>query len=105
MGQTKNICVKDESETNPKYGCTPLHRPIDEYVHKGFLVLDKPAGPTSHQAVAWVKEIFSLKKAGHSGTLDPKVTGVLPTALAESTKVLQALFGAEKQYVCLMKLH
>lgn len=104
MSSQKTI-VREKSETDERYGKKPSERSVSEHIHKGFVILDKPSGPTSHQVADWVKKIFGLKKAGHSGTLDPKVTGVLPTALGESTKVLQAVFGADKEYVCLMKLH
>jgi H/ACA ribonucleoprotein complex subunit 4 len=94
----------EEENTNPKYGCPPQNRPIQEYIRKGIVNVDKPAGPTSHQVSAWVNEIFRLKRTGHSGTLDPNVTGVLPIGLEEGTKVLQALLLAGKEYVTVMKL-
>jgi H/ACA ribonucleoprotein complex subunit 4 len=99
------ILVKSEEESNPSYGCRPSHRSIEEHLHNGIVNIDKPSGPTSHQVTSWVREIFKFKKAGHSGTLDPKVTGVLPVALEESTRILQALLLSSKEYVCLMKLH
>ena len=52
-----------------------------------------------------MKKIFDVDRTGHSGTLDPQVTGVLVIALSESTKVLQAISRSDKEYVCLMKLH
>jgi H/ACA ribonucleoprotein complex subunit 4 len=55
--------------------------------------------------VAWVKKLLELDRAGHGGTLDPKVTGVLPVGLQESTKVVQALLVAGKEYVCVMRTH
>jgi len=68
-------------------------------------VLDKPPGPTSHEVVAWVKKLLELDRAGHGGTHDPNVTGVLPIGLQETTKVVQALLDAGKVYVCLMRTH
>lgn len=56
-------------------GCSPLKRPIKDYIHGGFINLDKPSNPSSHEVVAWVKRILRCEKTGHSGTLDPKVTG------------------------------
>ena len=99
------LLVKSDDVSNPEYGCKPEDRPIEEYIRKGVVNIDKPAGPTSHEISAWVKQMFNFKKVGHSGTLDPNVTGVLPTALEEGTKVLQALLLSGKEYVCLMKLH
>jgi H/ACA ribonucleoprotein complex subunit 4 len=101
----ESILVKLDEESNPDYGCTPSMRPTEEYLRKSVINIDKPAGPTSHQVSQWVKEILKVTKSGHSGTLDPNVTGVLPVGVEEGTKVLQALLVAGKQYVTLMKLH
>lgn len=100
-----DVLVKADEEGDPSLGNPPGERTISEHIHKGVANVDKPAGPTSHQVTSWVKDIFDLKKAGHSGTLDPKVTGVLPVALGDATKTLQALLLAGKTYVTLMKLH
>ena len=78
---------------------------MEEYVKYGLIVVDKQAGPTSHEIVAWVKRLLELDRAGHGGTLDPKVTGVLPIGLQESTKVVQALLESGKEYVCVMRTH
>ncbi len=75
-----------------------------EYIEKGVVVIDKPPGPTSHEVVSWVRDILAVSKAAHTGTLDPKVSGVLPVLLAVATK-LTGIFHADKEYVCLMKLH
>ncbi|MHA1861397.1 MAG: RNA-guided pseudouridylation complex pseudouridine synthase subunit Cbf5 [Candidatus Ranarchaeia archaeon] len=96
---------KSHAVTDPSYGCVPSERKIDSYINNGIINLNKPPGPTSHEVVSWVKKIFSLPKAGHSGTLDPAVTGVLPVALGAATKVLNALLGVDKEYVAIMKLH
>jgi len=95
----------ENEETNPEWGYYPHKRPIDMYIKYGFVVLDKPRGPTSHEAVAWLKRLLGLRKAGHAGTLDPGVSGVLPVALEESTKALQAISQSVKEYVAVMKLH
>ncbi len=76
-----------------------------EHIKYGLIVVDKQAGPTSHEIVAWVKRLLELDRAGHGGTLDPKVTGVLPIGLQESTKVVQALLESGKEYVCVMRTH
>jgi len=78
---------------------------IPELLNNGIILIDKPAGPTSHQVSDQVKKILNIKKAGHSGTLDPHVTGVLPIALGNGTKVIQALLNAGKEYVCVMHVH
>ena len=61
----------------------------------GFLVLDKPAGLTSHGCVAAVRRAYGLKRVGHGGTLDPAVTGVLPIAVGGATRLLPYLDGAK----------
>ena len=55
------------------FGASPLKRDITNYIKSGFLNLDKPANPSSHEVVAWIKRILRVDKTGHSGTLDPKV--------------------------------
>lgn len=97
--------VRAEEKTDPRYGCKPSERPIREYIRFGVINLDKPSGPGSHEVTAWVKRIIGLSHAGHGGTLDPKVTGVLPITLEEATKVVQALLLSGKEYVCVMRLH
>jgi len=101
----REVFVKKEAETSPKYGKDPNKRTTEELLNTGIININKPSGPTSHQISAYVKDILKLKKSGHSGTLDPKVTGVLAIALEQSTKVVQALLPAGKEYVCLMHLH
>jgi H/ACA ribonucleoprotein complex subunit 4 len=101
----REIRVKAEDTTNPKHGHKPSERPAAEYIRYGVINLDKPAGPTSHEVAAWTKKIMHLKSIGHGGTLDPKVTGVLPVTLEDSTKIVQALLHSGKEYVCVMKLH
>jgi len=64
----------------------------------GWLVLDKPAGMTSTQAVAAVRRIFDARKAGHAGTLDPLATGILPIALGEATKTVPYAVEGQKDY-------
>ena len=73
--------------------------------HYGVVNLNKPQGPTSHQISDYVKKILKLDKAGHSGTLDPNVTGVLPVTLGLSTKIVIALLKSGKEYVGIMHLH
>jgi len=101
----RKLLVKAEEETDPRYGCKPAERSIQDYIKFGVINLDKPAGPSSHEVTAWVKRLVSQEHAGHGGTLDPKVTGVLPVTLGEATKTVQALLVSGKEYVCVMRLH
>jgi H/ACA ribonucleoprotein complex subunit 4 len=104
LKQRKRL-IRVAAKTNPHYGKSPDDRSVKELLNNGFITLDKPAGPTSHQVVAWVKEILAVEKAGHGGTLDPAVTGVLPIALGDAARALQVLLVAGKEYIALMKLH
>jgi len=104
-GFEERFYVKEEGETDERYGCYPYNRPIEEYIRKGFVCIDKPMGPSSHEVVVWVRKILEVNKTGHTGTLDPRVTGVLPIMIETATKLVQLLQGSEKEYVCLMKLH
>lgn len=99
------ILVKREATTDPAFGCVPEKRPAEVLVQYGIINLNKPAGPTSHQVSDYVQRILNIDKAGHSGTLDPGVTGVLPTALGRATRIVQALLTAGKEYVGIMHLH
>ncbi|MDO5850976.1 MAG: RNA-guided pseudouridylation complex pseudouridine synthase subunit Cbf5 [Methanobacteriaceae archaeon] len=94
-----------ESNTDYDYGKVPSERSISEHISKGIINVDKPSGPTSHEIDSWVKHILNVGKTGHGGTLDPKVTGVLPMAINTATKSMELLLLSSKAYVCLMRLH
>lgn len=101
----RKLITKRKTETDERFGKRPEERSVEEHIKYGIINLDKPRGPTSHEVVAWVKKILNVKKAGHGGTLDPKVSGVLPIAIEESTKIVQTILPAAKEYVCVMHLH
>ncbi len=103
--QRRAIVIREDSQTDPAYGKTPEKRSVEEHLELGIVNLDKPAGPTSHQISSWVKDILKAKKAGHSGTLDPDVSGVLPIGLNRATRSLYSLLPAGKEYVGVMHLH
>ncbi|KAM7496558.1 hypothetical protein LguiA_020972 [Lonicera macranthoides] len=86
-------------------GYSPLKRPLAEYIRYGVLNLDKPANPSSHEVVAWIKRILRVEKTGHSGTLDPKVTGNLIVCIDRATRLVKSQQGAGKEYVCVARLH
>lgn len=86
-------------------GHTPLRRPLIEYIRYGVINLDKPSNPSSHEVVAWIKRILRIEKTGHSGTLDPKVTGNLIVCLDRATRLVKSQQGAGKEYVCIARLH
>ncbi len=86
-------------------GMSPLKRALGEYTKYGVMNLDKPANPSSHEVVAWIKRIMRVEKTGHSGTLDPKVTGCLIVCIDRATRLVKAQQGAGKEYVGIVRLH
>lgn len=70
----------------------------------GLIVIDKPAGMTSHDVVARVRRIVSERRVGHTGTLDPFATGVLVVLVGRATRLAQYLSGAEKEYEAVIRL-
>ncbi|OPY53957.1 MAG: putative tRNA pseudouridine synthase B [Methanosaeta sp. PtaU1.Bin112] len=99
------MLVKRSGKTDPAYGMSPEKRSLKMHLNLGVINLDKTSGPTSHEIAAWVKRILDVEKAGHSGTLDPKVTGVLPVLLGDATRIVDTLLLAGKEYICLMRVH
>uniref|UniRef100_A0A665UUI8 H/ACA ribonucleoprotein complex subunit DKC1 n=1 Tax=Echeneis naucrates TaxID=173247 RepID=A0A665UUI8_ECHNA len=86
-------------------GSNPLKRGIQDYVRSGFINLDKPANPSSHEVVAWIRRILRVEKTGHSGTLDPKVTGCLIVCVDRATRLVKSQQSAGKEYVGIVRLH
>eukprot|EP00899_Mesostigma_viride_P023446 jgi/Mesvir1/4286/Mv22244-RA.1 len=86
-------------------GYSPLKRPLHDYVRYGVLNLDKPCNPSSHEVVAWIRRILRVEKTGHSGTLDPKVSGSLIVCIERATRLVKAQQGAGKEYVGIVRLH
>ena len=72
----------------------PLQRKVN-----GILLLDKPKGDSSNRALQKIKRLFNAKKAGHTGTLDPLASGLLPVCFGEATKVAQYLLDSDKRYL------
>lgn len=97
--------IKVSEETNFNYGFLPTKRPMGKHISYGVINLDKPPGPTSHEVVAWVKRLLGISKAGHGGTLDPGVTGVLPLALERATKIIGFVMHSTKEYMCVIQTH
>jgi H/ACA ribonucleoprotein complex subunit 4 len=99
------MAVLDQEETDPKFGWSPSARPVKAMLDYGLVSLDKPRGPTSHEVVAWTKKLLGADKAGHSGTLDPPVSGLLPIGLGQSTRALSLLLLFPKEYRGVMRIH
>src|SRR6267378_6707544 len=70
----------------------------------GALIIDKPAGITSHDVIARVRRIIGERRVGHTGTLDPLATGVLVVLVGRATRLAQFLSGAEKEYEAVIRL-
>lgn len=77
-------------------GSNPLKREIGDYIRTGFINLDKPSNPSSHEVVAWIRRILRVEKTGHSGTLDPKVTGCLIVCIERATRLVKSQQSAGK---------
>ncbi|XP_011201165.1 H/ACA ribonucleoprotein complex subunit 4 [Bactrocera dorsalis] len=97
--------VRTNHYTPLPHGSSPLNRDIKEYMKSGFINLDKPSNPSSHEVVAWIKKILKVEKTGHSGTLDPKVTGCLIVCIDRATRLVKSQQSAGKEYVAIFKLH
>lgn len=97
--------VKREEEFNPLYGKPPSERTMQELIELGYVIIDKPCGPSSHEVTGWTKIIAGAPKSGHAGTLDPNVSGVLPVAFSRATAALALLIESRKEYVCIIRFH
>ena len=84
---------------------TNKEKPIEELIKFGVLNIDKPSNCTSFDVVNLVRRSLGLDKAGHLGTLDPQVTGVLPIVLGKACKIQEYFMHRDKTYIGVMKLH
>ena len=105
LPQLNDLVEVDQDITDPAYGTPYNQRDMESLLRYGIILLDKPPGPTSHETVAWIKRILDLPKVGHSGTLDPQVSGVLPLGLGEATKALGVLLYGPKEYHAVCRFH
>ncbi len=84
----------------------PLPPEVAERIQSGaFLLVDKPRGPTSHQVTAWVRDLLGVERAGHAGTLDPNVSGLLWVGVGPALKLLPLLLEFPKRYVGVVAFH
>jgi H/ACA ribonucleoprotein complex subunit 4 len=105
LPQLLNLVKLDDDGTSESFGHIPDERPMSTLFEYGLILLDKPPGPTSHEVVSWVKKTLGLAKVGHSGTLDPGTTGLLPLGLGEATKALSVLTLGPKEYYAIARVH
>ncbi|KDN44181.1 hypothetical protein RSAG8_05654, partial [Rhizoctonia solani AG-8 WAC10335] len=90
------LLVRSSHFTPIPQGCSPLKRDLQSYIKSGVINLDKPSNPSSHEVVAWIRRILRVEKTGHSGTLDPKVTGCLIVCIDRATRLVKSQQGAGK---------
>ncbi|EHY65272.1 rRNA pseudouridine synthase [Nematocida ausubeli] len=99
----EDMNIKSLKYTPTSYGYSPLERPLNIYLEYGVINLDKPCNPSSHEIVSWIKNILRCEKTGHSGTLDPMVSGCLPVCLNKATRIAKCQQDAGKEYVGVVK--
>jgi len=97
--------VKVDEKTDERFGKRPEERDINGLLQLGIVIIDKPQGPSSHEVSAWVRKILEVKKSGHSGTLDPNVSGVLVIGLNDATKAMGVMLKTSKEYIGVIKFH
>ena len=85
------------------HGIDPENLSIEQRLASGFILLDKPPGPTSHQIASWVRDLLGLERLGHGGTLDPFATGVLPLMAGKSMKLTKGILKTDKIYIAVLK--
>merc|ERR1719487_2009493 len=100
-----SLLVRTGHYTPLPFGCSPMSRALEAYLLYGIINLDKPVNPSSHEVVSWIKRIMKCEKTGHSGTLDPKVSGCLLVCLNRATRLVKAQQSAGKEYVCIARFH
>lgn len=105
LKNVSDLNVRSNHFTPCTQGHNPVNRPIEEHLKYGVINLDKPSNPSSHEVVAWIKKIMKLEKTGHSGTLDPKVTGCLIVCLNRATRLVKSQQSAGKEYVGIVRFH
>lgn len=105
LSNAEKMIVKSTDYVPSGCGTCPENRPIEEYLKYGVVTIDKPSNPSSHEVVTWVKKTLDCEKTGHSGTLDPQVTGVLGICLNRATKLTKSQQNAGKTYIAHIKFN
>ena len=99
------LCIKSASYTPTACGSTPEARKIEDYLKYGIINLDKPSGPSSHEVVSYVKRILKAEKTGHSGTLDPSVSGNLLVCIERATRLVKSQQEMGKTYIAILQFN
>lgn len=98
------ISIGDSPIISDKYGRSPYDRDLPQLMQSGIILVDKPAGPSSHQLAAWAREILGLNRLGHGGTLDPFATGGLTLLLGKATRLTEFILSTDKTYIAVLKI-
>ena len=93
----------DNGSKGSTHGINPEAMTIEQRLNSGFILLDKPPGPTSHQIASWVRDLLGLERLGHGGTLDPFATGVLPLMAGKSMKLTKGILKTDNSYIAVLK--
>lgn len=81
-----------------------IDQELERRLNAGIIIIDKPRGPSSHEVAAWAQKMIGVS-AGHGGTLDPKVSGVLAVMVGRAVKLAPLLLNEDKEYIALLRLH
>ena len=99
----KDHILEDSPSTDDAFGTSPDDRTLEQRLASGFILVDKPAGPTSHQLAAWARDLLGLERMGHGGTLDPFATGVLPLMAGRCMKITNKILKHTKTYIAVFR--
>ena len=97
------IVLDESAVTDDAIGTYPDQKTIEQRLESGFFLLDKGAGPTSHQVAAWVRDMLGLPRLGHGGTLDPFATGVLPLMSGKAMRLTKQILEQNKTYIAVFQ--
>ena len=100
---SNTIILDDAAVTDDAIGEYPDQKTIEQRLESGFFLLDKGAGPTSHQVAAWVRDMLGLPRLGHGGTLDPFATGVLPLMSGKAMRLTKQILEHDKTYIAVFQ--
>ncbi len=101
---TKIMIIDSSAVTDSSHGAPVLQRSLEERLDAGLILIDKPAGPTSHQVAAWAKDILGIDHLAHGGTLDPFATGLLTLMTGRARRLTSQVLGHDKEYIGVLKV-
>ncbi len=98
------MIIDSSAVTDSSHGAPVLQRSLEERLDAGLILIDKPAGPTSHQVAAWAKDILGIDHLAHGGTLDPFATGLLTLMTGRARRLTSQVLGHDKEYIGVLKV-